>query len=420
VLPLTQDTAARVAANLPDEAKTRVEEGAACFEETAMPDPREEDWRYVELGMDLADTSLPEAPGAPMESDGLVAAALGATAGRALSIDGFTVAAEGERLQALAGAAAAPWGPDGVGVPATLDRFAAAHHAFGTDGVLIDVPAGTAITDPFLVEVQAVTPGALVLPRIVIRAADGAEVAVVVHYRSPEGVTVTAVPHIEMTAGANARAAVTVIQTWGDETTAVAQHHHVAGRDAAVELSEIGLGGRFARLHMTVDLEGSGGDSRVLGLYFGDRDQTLDYRAFVNHKAPNTTSDMFLKGAVGDRSRSVFTGLIRIEPDGQKTNAHQTNHNLVLSDGAEAHSVPNLEILANDVRCGHGSAVGPLDAEQRYYLMSRGLDRPAADRLQVKGFFEQVLTRLRHQSLEPPLRRAVMAKYAGIVARGDA
>lgn len=416
MLPLTQDTAARAATGLPEPVRARIEHGAALYEKMPMPDPREEDWRYVELGMDLDDAALPEAPGAPMPGEGVVAAALGEVAGRALSVDGFTVEASGDGLQALHDAGAAAWEAAGrAGIPADLDRFAAAHHAFGRDGVRVDVPAGTAVGAPYLIEVQAVTPGSLVLPRIVVAAGDGAEAAVVVHYRSPDGVALTAVPHVEVGGGANARVSVTVVQTWGDQTTAISQHHHVAGRDGAVELAETGLGGRFARLHLTVDLDGPGADARVLGLYFGDRQQTLDYRAFVNHNAPNTTSDMFLKGAVGDTARSVFTGLIRIEPAGQKTNAHQTNRNLVLSDGAEAHSVPNLEILANDVRCGHGSAVGPLDAEQRYYLMSRGLDRAAADRLQVKGFFEEVLTRYRHQQLEPPLRQAAMAKYAGII-----
>jgi Fe-S cluster assembly protein SufD len=178
-----------------------------------------------------------------------------------------------------------------------------------------------------------------------------------------------------------------------------------------VELAEAGLGAEFSRLHLTVDLEGRGADARITGAYFGDMDQTLDYRYFMNHLGANTTSEMFLKGAVAGDARSVFTGLIRIEPSGQGTNAHQTNRNLVLSDDAEAHSVPNLEILANDVRCGHGSAVGPLDEEQRYYLMSRGLPEPRADRLQVLGFFEEALQRFPQQQIEPTLRGAAMAKY---------
>ena len=105
---------------------------------------------------------------------------------------------------------------------------------------------------------------------------------------------------------------------------------------------------------------------------------------------------------------------VRLEPEGQKTNAHQTNRNLVLSDRAEAHSVPNLEILADDVRCGHGSAVGPLDEEQRYYLMSRGLDRSRSDRLQVKGFFEEALLRFPDRRHEPELRARMMQKYARV------
>jgi len=418
VLPLTSETAARIASVLPAEAQKRIDHGVALFEKTPMPDPREEDWRYVELGADLAEFGLPATPGASMDPDPVFAPVLGDLTGRALSVDGITIEAEGQGLTRLATADDAAWSVAGsAGIPADLDLFAAAHHAFGSDGVLVQIPAGQAVADPYLVEVQAVTPGALVLPRVVVDAAEGAEVSVIISYRSPDGVAVIPVPHVEVSAGANAHVSVTVIQRWGDETTAIAQHHHVAGRDATLELAETGLGGRFARLHMTMDLDGRGSDARVLGLYFGHGVQTLDYRAFMNHNAPNTTSEMFLKGAVGDNSRSVFTGMIRIEPEAQKVLAHQTNRNLVLSEGSEAHSVPNLEILANDVRCGHASAVGPLDADQRHYLMSRGLDPAAADRLQVKGFFEEVLTRYRHQMLEPPLRTAAMEKYAGIMER---
>jgi len=421
VFPLTKETAARVASGLPEAVRPRLEAGAALFDAMAMPDPREEDWRYVRLGMDLDDFGLPEAPGPAMEADEVIVPVLGPLAGKALSVDGSTLEVEGGGMVALAAGDAAPWAWAGAAaVPAGLDRFAAAQHAFGGDGVAIDIPAGVTITDPYLVEAQAVTAGALVLPRLLISAGDGSEASVVVFYRSPDGVSLATVPHIEVMAGTNASISVTVVQMWGDETTAIAQQHHVAGRDASLEMAEAGLGGRFARLHMTMDMAGQGSDARVLGMYFADGSQTLDYRAFMNHQAPNSTSDMFLKGAVGDAARSVFTGLIRIEPDAQKILAHQTNRNLVLSEGAEAHSVPNLEILANDVRCGHGSAVGPLDAEQRYYLMSRGLDRAAADRLQVKGFFEDVLGRFRHGGLEPPLRRAAMAKYAGVMERNAA
>ena len=131
----------------------------------------------------------------------------------------------------------------------------------------------------------------------------------------------------------------------------------------------------------------------------------------MRHAGENTNSEMFLKGAVEDEALSVFTGLIRIEEEAQRSNAFQTNRNLLLSDAAAAQSVPNLEILANDVKCGHGSTVGPLDLDQRYYLMSRGLDGERADRLQVKGFFEEALARFPDQSVTGGLRSRINAKY---------
>ena len=131
----------------------------------------------------------------------------------------------------------------------------------------------------------------------------------------------------------------------------------------------------------------------------------------MNHIGTNTRADMFLKGAVEDSALSVFTGMIRIEKTGQKTESFQTNRNLILSEGAAAQSVPNLEILANDVKCGHGSSVGPLDADQRYYLRSRGLTSDRADRLQVQGFFEEVVSLFPHKDLAATLRKRINAKY---------
>jgi Fe-S cluster assembly protein SufD len=409
VIPLNRHTSERVSAGLPEPGRSRAARGIEVFEKLPMPDPTEEDWRYVDLDLELDDLGLADEPGEPLPPrDG--GDLVDDVAGRAVVVDGHTVRSEG-----LVPIREASDLPDGI--PVDLDRYSAAAHAFGHDGVLLEVPAGSAVTKPYLIDFQATREASISFPRLVVRLHDGAEASLLVDQRSPDGVSLVVVPHIEVVAGADARLSLTLVQDWGDATVSIAQQRMVGGRDVSLGLAEAGLGGAFARFHLTIDLAGRGGDARFLGLYFGDRDQTLDYRAFMNHRAPNTTSDMFLKGAVGDRASSVFTGLIRIEPEGQKTNAHQTNRNLVLSEGAEAHSVPNLEILANDVRCGHGSAVGPLDDEQRYYLMSRGLDRSRADRLQVKGFFEEVLGRFPLQAVEPPLQAQAMAKYAGIVAR---
>ena len=421
LLPLTEQTFDRVAAALPEWARPSAAAGFEAFTTLAMPDPRQEEWRYVEVDVDLDALGLPEEPGTPLPPDAAIAAALGDVAGRAVNVDGHTVAVaapDGVRFTSLAAAMNADGealrGAFRSGPGPRLDRFAAAHHAFATDGVFLHLARGQRLTEPLLVEFQATRAGSLALPRLTVLAEDGAEAVVVLHYRSPDGLAVVAVPQVEVAAGLNAHVSLTVVQEWGDATQAYAHQTMTAARDAALVLAEAGLGGKSARLHLRLDLAGAGAGARVLGAYFGHGSQTLDYRYYVGHRAPHTTSNMYLKGAVADAARSVFTGLIRIEPEGQDSDAMQTNRNLVLSEGAEAHSVPNLEILANEVRCGHGSTVSPLDPEQRYYLMSRGLETARADRLQVKGFFEDVLARFPLAGLEPPLRASLMARYEGL------
>lgn len=372
----------------------------------AMPSEKDELWRYVDPAVTLEEFALAAEPGTALPPVLDLA-----PVAEAVSVDGHTVSVrsgEGVSVQAWSGT------PEEAPSPAPRDRYEALHDAFASDGVEVVVARGARIAAPVLVELQAVSPGVAALPRLRVSAGGSSQVAIIVHQRSPDGLAALVVPRFEIEGGDGARISLTVIQEWGDNTAAMARHQYVAGRDVTVGLAEAGIGGRYARLHLTIDLTGAGSAAEVVGAYFGDGEQTLDYRYILRHAARGTTSNMFLKGAVADQSRSVFSGLIRIEREGQKTSAHQTNRNLVLSDGAEAHSVPNLEILADDVRCGHGSAVGPLDEEQRYYLMSRGLDRPRADRLQVKGFFEEALLRFPDPRLVPMLRGRVMAKYSRV------
>ena len=145
-------------------------------------------------------------------------------------------------------------------------------------------------------------------------------------------------------------------------------------------------------------------------MYFGDGDQMLDFRTLQDHAAPHTRSNLLFKGAVEDRAHSVYSGMVHLRPEGQHSEAYQTNRNLVLSEGAGAESIPNLEIEANDVRCSHASTVGPVDDDQRYYLATRGIPPEEADRLIVLGFFDDVLSRLPVRSLSAPLRDAVVRK----------
>jgi len=174
--------------------------------------------------------------------------------------------------------------------------------------------------------------------------------------------------------------------------------------------SVVALGGDYARLRSESRLEGQGAESDLLAVYYGDNAQMHDFRTLQEHAAPRTRSDLLFKGAVEDTARSVYSGLIHLLPEAQKSRAYQTNRNLVLTEGAGAESIPNLEIEADDVKCSHASTVGPIDEDQLYYLESRGVRPEDAERLIVLGFFEDVLARLPVPTLAGPLRRAVHEK----------
>ena len=135
-----------------------------------------------------------------------------------------------------------------------------------------------------------------------------------------------------------------------------------------------------------------------------------DFRVIQSHEAPHTSSDLLFKGAVQDHARSVYTGLISIDENARQTSAHQTNRNLALSEGAWAESVPNLDIRTNDVSCSHASTVGPIDAEQRFYLESRGVPPEVAERLVVLGFFDEVIDRLPRVDIVDAVRRRVVER----------
>ena len=150
--------------------------------------------------------------------------------------------------------------------------------------------------------------------------------------------------------------------------------------------------------------------SRVTGAYFADGDQHLDYDTFQEHMAPNTTSDFAFKGALRDEATAVWRGMIRVEKEAQKTNAYQENRNLMLSEKAHADSIPGLEILANDVRCTHGATLGQVDREQLFYLMSRGLSRGEAERIVVRGFFQDILDRIKLEPVRETLSEALEAR----------
>jgi Fe-S cluster assembly protein SufD len=200
------------------------------------------------------------------------------------------------------------------------------------------------------------------------------------------------------------------VQNVSRETWHFGSHHARIERDAELDWVAGGFGSKKGKIRIQNDLAGPGATSRVTGAYFADGVQHLDYDTFQEHIAPNTTSDFAFKGVLNDESSAVWRGMIRVEEDAQRTNAYQENRNLLLSKDAHADSIPGLEIMANDVRCTHGATLGQVDREQLFYLMARGLSRAEAERLIVRGFFQDVLDRIELEPVREALGAALEAR----------
>ena len=188
-------------------------------------------------------------------------------------------------------------------------------------------------------------------------------------------------------------------------------------KDGFFNIHTVSTGGSFSRNRIDVDLIGDGAGFNIDGVYFGEKAQVHDNRVFVNHIAKRTTSNMLTKGVLGDESKSVFTGTIHIAEGAEKTESHQENRNILLSETASAQSVPNLEILCDDVICGHGSSVGPIEENLYHYVMSRGIDKTAAEKLLIKGFFNEVISEDGWESISDKVSEEIMQKYLNVLER---
>jgi Fe-S cluster assembly protein SufD len=295
-------------------------------------------------------------------------------------------------------------------VPAP-DVFAELNSAFATP-IVVRVPAGRNVTEPIVVTHTVAGDGTAAFPRLVIDAGEDSEVTVVERFVSEPGATVLVVPVVHVRGGQAARVRYLGINELDEAAWQIGHQRADGSRDSHITLATVALGGHYARVRTEACVTGPGASTRQVALYFAGGRQMHDFRTIQDHAAPHTTSDLLFKGAVQDTARSVYSGLIKVRREARGTTAFQTNRNLTLSEGAWAESVPNLEIETNDVKCSHASTVGPIDPEQRFYLESRGIPTPVAERLIVLGFFDEVLDQLPVGPLADDLRRRVAGKLA--------
>lgn len=394
------------------------------FTGTARPTDAEDVWRYsriAELELDayeplkLAPPSSDGPPLLPAEIQAVIDSA-GERSGLAVLFNGQLVHWELAPAAAAQGVYLGPLSAldDGDGmagsVAGQIDFFVELATAFMADAVVLRVPREIVVEAPILVVHWVDAEGAAVFPRLIVSSREMSQFTVLDYVTSPAGVTALVAPVVELDVADASNVSYLNMQELGTEVWQVGYQASRVGRDATLNSTSVALGGDYARVRTDSRLAGQGGHSNLLAAYFGDGGQMHDFRTMQDHDAPKTTSDLLFKGAVEDDAHSVYSGLIRVRKGAGGTSAFQTNRNLVLTPGAQADSVPNLEIEENDVHCSHASAVGPVDEDQRYYLESRGVPEEVAERLIVLGFFDDIIDRSPIPALRPRLRAALAAK----------
>lgn len=301
-------------------------------------------------------------------------------------------------------------------VPPTYSKFAALNAAFWQGGVFLYVPRFAEVTLPLQALQWADGDKLALMPRILVALDDGAQVTFIDQLATPDGLDIFANPVTELYVGRGARLRYVNLQQLGNGAANIGIQRAMLGANASFNSLTITLGSRWHKSNVETVLDGEGSETEMLGIYFAHGNQFIDHHTFQDHVAPAARSDLLFKGALKDRSRIVWTGMIRVHPNAQRTDAYQANRNLLLSPHCRADPIPGLEIGANEVRCTHGAAAGPVDPEQVFYLMARGLSRPAAVRLIVDGFFEPVLQRITLDPIREQVARLLAERAEGAAA----
>ena len=296
-------------------------------------------------------------------------------------------------------------------VPMDYDKFAALSAAAFSGGSFLYVPRGVDVEVPIQSYRWLDVVGSI-MPRTLVVVEEGASVTYIDEYASADGEELAfSNGAVELYVGQGASLRYVSLQDWERNVLHFNTIRSSTGKDATINSLVVSLGSQLSRTNVEAGLVEAGSDSEMLGLYFADSNQVIDHHTLQDHLSPNAHSDLLYKGALRDESLTVFSGLIRVEPGAQKTDAYQTNRNIILgTDDAFAVSLPNLEIMADDVKCSHGSTTGQVDETELFYLMSRGIPRREAEKLVVFGFFGEVTSRIPFMRLKEKLDRAIEGK----------
>jgi Fe-S cluster assembly protein SufD len=394
------------------------------FAETGFPTTRDEDWRYTNVAPLAAEAFRPVGPGsADLPAEMIERLALGEAGWpRLVFVDGRFSPSGSVRgtlpvevdLTSLAAALAA----DGEAVERHLGRharwdtnaFAALNTALARDGAFLHVPADVALPAPIEFLFVATAPGSQAQPRILVVAGPHSRVAIVERHVGLTGEAYFTNAVAEIAVGPGAAVDHCAIQEQGAGAFHVSTVHASLERDSAFSTCGVTFGGRIARTTLALGFGGEGGQGALSGLYVVGGRQHVDHHVTVDHAVPRCGSRQLYKGVLDGAARAVFRGRILVRPGAQKTDANQTNKHLLLSDGVEVDSKPQLEIYADDVKCTHGAAEGQPAPEGLFYLRSRGLGEAAARRLLTAGFACEVVARIGVERVRDHVERSLAAR----------
>lgn len=398
------------------------------FEALPMPGRTDEAWRFANFkALDLAPFAAPSAP-FPGDRDRLLKRSSGVAeaAGRMVFANDALIARE--VLSEPLTQQGVIWKPLEIaakehpelfqkhfmahGAPLGSEKFAALHAARLKTGTFLYIPRGVEIALPIEAFHWLSGEGNAVFPHTLLIAEEGSKVTLVDYFMGAEPSNAgLAIGFNDLYVGPGAQLNYVCVQNWNRQTLAVQVNNTVVGRDATAKSLNVNLGGRYARTESASRLTGEGGRSDMLAVTVAQGDQEFDQRTFQDHLAPGASSDLLYKNALDDASRTIFAGMIRVEPGAHRTDAYQKVRNLLLSDDAEANSMPGLEILADEVRCSHGATSGQIEAEELFYLLARGIPKRTAQRLIVHGFLQEAIDRLGDAALGAKLGEMVQAKF---------
>ena len=370
-----------VAAFVPDQSRAERTTSYAVSD-FPVPSGREEEWRFTPV--DRVRALFEQTPGSALRRQESVP-------------DGVTVSTVSK----------AEW--QGSGAPKPADR-AAVVAADQTESVtVVDVPAETELTEP--VRLLLTGEGALAHGHTLVRVGNFAKATIVLRHEGDAQYSEL----LSVVVGDGADVTVVTVQEWADTALHLGQHDVVVGRDAKARHIAVTLGGGIVRLNTNASYAGPGGSFEALGVYFADAGQQQEHRLLVDHEAPHFRSNVEYKGALqGDSAHTVWVGDVLIRASAEGTDTYELNRNLILTDGARADSVPNLEIETGEIAgAGHASATGRFDDQQLFYLQARGIDEDTARRLVVRGFFASIVGRIGVPEVEEHLMEAIDRELEG-------